>query len=66
MENDRQVRANIDATLVALFRIMSVTIIRKENPRYFNKTIIDFWFRSTHDNEDRVRYWLTDAYVKSL
>ena len=24
-------------------------------------TIIDFWFRSTHDHEDRVRYWLTDA-----
>ena len=24
-------------------------------------TFIDFWFRSTHDYEDRVRYWLTDA-----
>ena len=26
-------------------------------------TIIDFWFRSTHDHDrkDRVKYWLTDT-----
>ena len=29
----------------------------------FNKTIIDFWFRSTHDHEDLVRYWSSWSWV---
>ena len=30
-------------------------------PWVYLYTIIDFCFRSTHDHEDLVRYWLTDA-----
>ena len=42
--DNRQVRVNIDATLVAIFRIIIYRLL----------------MRSTHDHEDRVRYWLTD------
>ena len=33
------------------------------NFTWLNIAIIDFWFQSTHDHEDLVRYWLTNAAV---